>query len=193
MASSDLQLGDAILEAFEAVQLFGLTAGGDRSKARKIPMVRFRAAAADGQAAKLFDSEIAALLASQPECVGWHLSVPPGGPGGFAIDLVHQDREFRGEFGELREEFSDISHALLWIDRAISNTYQLRTTVFPSGSRHFTLEPKAADTALDKTLSYGEITFVGLWFGWLLNRFTTATTVIKTNEFIPSQAASVAA
>ena len=162
-------------DAFEAVHLFRRAPDKSWQVVRKIPLQTFQDAGTAERARELLEGGIQAFIRETTNTADWFLSIPPIGPNGFAIDLSKNDGEpFRVLFGELEEEFSTLSDALTWISRALSDAYQLRTTVIGKRSREWHLEPVVPDTG-KPTLARGDV--------YLFRGLRSPTIVIRRNAF----------
>lgn len=80
---------------------------------------------------------------TEPPVTDWLLMIPPIGPNGFEVELSKQADYLDGAFGGLHESFTSLDEALVWVGRAISNSYQLRTISYGAAPSEWLLEPVA--------------------------------------------------
>jgi hypothetical protein len=131
---------EVVRDAFSSIRMFKTHADGWQA-VRKIPLDVFRDATTDDQTKELLESHVLSFVQDVGYKANWLLSVPPLGPHGFAIDLSNSGSEYQVLFGELEERFLTLSDALVWVARAISDTYQLRVTRIGGRPREWALEP----------------------------------------------------
>jgi len=107
----------------------------------KLAPDRLIAAGTAARATRLNATELQRLRADTTTTRGWHLSLLPIGPDGFPIDLTGSSDRICSCFGGLEVEFETLSAALVWVERALSDAYQLRTTFVGARPREWRLEP----------------------------------------------------
>jgi hypothetical protein len=165
-------------DAYGAVRL--LVPGGPKGWLTEVKIDRqaFLAAKCTSQAVDLIRAQLRRAPVTLSGGGAWHLSIPPVGSNGFAIDLCKDvDGQISCLFGPLEETFEDIDMAMTWIGRALSSTYQLRTTSFGSHISECFLEPLEPEHAR-LSLAGGHGTH------WLRLR-KAKQTVIRSNAFAP--------
>ena len=84
-------------------------------------------------AAKLIDQKLSEVPPGVLAEGEWILSIPPLGENGFSIDLSKSCSKILCLFGELEQKFDRVLQAMVWIERALSDAYQLWIT--SSGGR----------------------------------------------------------
>ena len=174
VSAARIPLDCVVREAFSSVWIFGLRSDQRWQPVLKIPSDNFLAAQTAAQAVSLVAAELKQLSVSSVDRNGWMMSIPPVGMNGFAIDLNKSENGIRGLFGELEEEFANLAVAMVWLERALSNHYQLKTTLFGGRPREWRLEPTGRHTS-SEALATGS--------GFLPSFFGKKSTIIRSNAF----------
>ena len=91
------------------------------------------------------------LLGSLPAAGDWMICIPAISSSGFSVSLRSclPRASIRVNFGGLEEVLDTLEAALVWVGRALSVTYQLRTTSFGGCVRMWRLEPVDASAGVD--------------------------------------------
>ena len=163
-----------VQEAFGAVRLLAASSSGSWRSLMTISSQEFRAAATAADAVALLEREMARLSVSRLEEGDWLLSIPPVGRDGFAIDLSKSGGRLKCLFGDFEEDFESVSQAMIWISRALSEAYQLRTVYRGGKPREWYLEPVSCASS-KAALAAGHPKLLSFW--------RPATKTIRRNTF----------
>jgi len=164
-----------LFEASGAVRLMRLEADGVWQTVVKIPERRFLAAESAQGALRLIERELTKADFFLHHYRNWILSIPPAEPAGFSIEIYHQDGPISVQFGGLEIAFESLSEAMPWVSRALSNSYQLRTTEIGKIPRAWYLEPvSGGDPRRGLAMGYA-----------FFERYRQTSTTIRRNSFDP--------
>lgn len=174
-------------DAWETLPTFRLVAsqpgrGWDRELSLDLPT--FLSSANSANAVEHIVRALEGLPARIQQDGNWMLSVPSVGSEGFPIHLSKSGPPVRVVFGSFEQEFDTLGAALPWVERALSNDYQLRTIYIGSRPREFRLEPYGAEHSSRPPL-LGEDVLVGGYVVFTSSLFRASTTIIKRNGFAP--------
>lgn len=152
-----------------------LTSRPDRSwhAAMKIECETLATARSAEEVVAMIGREMQRLPAEVLDRADWILTIPSIGPSGFSIELSKRSSRVRALFGELEEEFESLAGAMVWVARALSDQYQLRTTLVGGYPMEWCLEPIERKEP-QEVLAMGHV----LWFRSLW----PVTTVIRRNR-----------
>lgn len=119
--------GKPLREAFGAIQLLVRNSDGSWTSIVRLSPRAIGQFRSSSELVETIRSEVARKPALLREDGEWVLSIPPLGPSGFAISLYGLGAAVRGSFGELEDEFASLEEALPWVQKAVSDAYQLTT------------------------------------------------------------------
>lgn len=164
-----------VLEAFSAVRFMNSKPDRTWQTVVKIPQSRFLAAGSARDALRLIERALINVDPISRTHGNWILSIPPVGPAGFSIEICQQDGRILAQFGGLEVGFESLWEVMPWVGRALSNTFQLRTTEVGKMPRAWYLEP-ASDRDPQFRLAMGYAFF---------HKYRKTTTRIRRNSFDP--------
>jgi hypothetical protein len=119
---------------------------------------------------------------------GSHLfvSIPSAGPNGFEILIWPGSGNVRVCFGGLEQDFSTVSSARIWIERAMSQQCRLRIDFAGKRPYRWTLNFTGPDGSIIDTLMSGQPAFTGMFSKkWYVERQNNLSDYTPANTAIP--------
>lgn len=168
---SDNSTGSSARDAFDVARIFKRR-GRAWDTAARFPLTTLLKCGNASDASRVIGRELNRVAAKAVIDEDWLLSIPPTCSEGFAIDVCRSDGGIRGFFGELEQEFDTVDDALIWVGRALSSDYRLRTVLRGQRPMERHLEP--AQEGCGPSLSAGYLSFIA-WF-------RARSTVIRANN-----------